>query len=518
MTRDVLSPDHLTILSRPLGGEIAKHALTGALDAWYARPPDTAAGWRDHARHLEQEFADRDWRATLAPAFAARGAAADRLSAATVVVTTGQQPGLFGGPMYTLHKALTALALADVLERDTGIRAAPVFWAATDDADFAEASHVGVVAGGKYVELTAARPGVAQGVSMSAMPLGDVTELRGVLNAACGSAANAAAIEAVNRAYVARATVGNAYLSLLRDLLEPLGIAVLDASDPAVRSAGGALLRRALSNADAVGEALRSRAAAIQASGMSPQVAQVADLSLVFISDEDRVRRRVTLADAARIGRDAASEELSPNVLLRPIMERQILPTVTYVGGPGEIAYFAQSSAAAEALGVAVPLIVPRWSGMVVEPEVARVLQRLGLSIDELRDPHAAERLVARRGLAPDVRAALGRLRETLRRESDALESLVREDESLRRSVGSMRATAEFRVDRLERRLAAAQKKRGSPELHDVRLAQASLYPGGTAQERVLSFVPLLARYGDEYSRGVLAAATAHATEIVRGV
>lgn len=519
MTRTVPSADGLTIISRPVaGGELAQRALTGALDRWYARPPDTHDRWRARAREIAAEFAGRDWRAQLAPAFDARALAAERLARADVVVTTGQQPGLFGGPLYTLHKALTALALADTLERETGVRVAPVFWAATDDSDFAEANHVGVVAGGTYVELRNTRGDVAEGASMSATPLGDVSAARELLERACGSAANADVVDALRRAYDDGATVGDAYLAFLRAVLEPLGMAVLDASHPAVRRAASPVLQRALGNAAAIASAVDARTTAIESAGLAPQVAQVAELSLVFVTGADGVRRRVALADAARVADEGDAEALSPNVLLRPIVERQILPTVTYVGGPGEIAYFAQSTAVADALGIAVPLVVPRWSGMVIEPEVARALERLQLRIEDLRDPHAAERVVARRGLAPEVRDALTRLRETLRREADTLDALVHDDESLRRSVGSMRATAEFRVERLERRLAAAQKQRGSPELRDVRLAQASLFPGGAPQERVLSFVPLLARYGEEYVRGVIDAAATLAMEIVRGV
>jgi len=519
MTTTVPSPDGLTIISRSVvGGELAQLALTGALDQWYARPPDTPDGWRARAQQTADEFAAREWRRQLAPAFDAHGKAAERLARAEVVVTTGQQPGLFGGPLYTLHKALTALALADTLERETGVRVAPIFWAATDDSDFAEANHVGVVAGGAYVELRNTHSDVADGTPMSATPLGDVSAARELLERACGSAANADVVQALRRAYAPGRTVGSGYLAFLRALLEPLGIPVLDASHAAVRRAAAPVLQNALRNAGAVARAVDARTTAIQTAGLSPQVAQVADLSLVFVTGGDGVRRRVALADAARVARDADPETLSPNVLLRPIVERQILPTVTYVGGPGEIAYFAQSTAVAGALGVAVPLVVPRWSGMVIEPEVARALERLQLGIDDLRDPHAAERLVARRGLAPQVRDALTRLRATLRQEADTLDALVHDDESLRRSVGSMRATAEFRVERLERRLAAAQKQRGSPELRDVRLAQASLYPGGVPQERVLSFVPLLARFGEEYVGGVITAATVLATEIVRGV
>lgn len=510
-------PTSIEIVSRPIGGgRLAQAALAGELAQWYDALPRGDAAWRAAAEHV---IGDRDdaWKSRLAPAFDARGRAGARLESADVVVTTGQQPGLFGGPLYTLYKALTARAIADVLAQRTGLRVAPVFWAATDDSDYAEANHVSVIAHGELRRLDAGPPSAAEGTSMSRVPLGDVDAAIETLASACGSAPNADALRAARDAYAPGHTVGGAYVALLRDLLESVGIAVLDAAHPAVRQAAAPTLRRALERAHGVSDAIAARSSDIERAGFESQVAHVPDLALVFRSDASGLRRRITIAEAAAAASDARDDELSPNVLLRPVVERQILPTVAYIAGPGEIAYFAQVSAVADALGLARPRAVPRWGGVVIDPPVREALDRQQLTIDDLRDPHAAERLVARRGLAPDVRDALTRLRESLRSEAEVLDALVAHDESLRRSVGSMRATAEFRVERLERRLAAARKRSGSPDLRDVRLAQASVYPDGAPQERVLSFIPFMARYGDEFTKGIQAATALHADELIRG-
>lgn len=516
--REFNSVEALSVVSRPIGGAaLTRRALTGELDEWYGRPPEGGDGWADLGRARAADFAGRAWREALAPAFDAHGRAKERLDGAQVVVTTGQQPGLFGGPLYTLHKALTALALADALERETGLPVAPVFWAATDDSDFAEASHVGIVVNGSVHSLRAARPDVPDGVSMSAVPLGDVTALRADLERACGSAASDGVLDALRRSYARDASVGGAYVALLRTLLEPLGIAVLDASHPSVRAVAAPVLERALRSAADAGSAVAERTSAIEAAGLDPQVAHVGGLSLVFVTEGDGVRRRVAIQDAPRVAGESAPEQLSPNVLLRPIVEREILPTLTYIGGPGEIAYFAQSSAVADALGVGRPLIVPRWSGFIIENDVAGALERLGFGIDDLRDPHAAEGRVAREEIAAGARQALTRLREAVARESDEIVRAITGDEALRRSVGSMRAGAEHRIARLERRLAATAKRDGAPRLRDVRLAQASLFPNAIPQERVLSFIPYLARYDGAVTSAIIAAAGSLASQIVRG-
>ncbi|MDF1505740.1 bacillithiol biosynthesis BshC, partial [Roseisolibacter sp. H3M3-2] len=387
----------LEVRTEPLGGSaLARAARGGTLDAhWYPPRPVDAAEWSLHVDAIRRQFAAGAWLELLRPAFDARGEAAARLErsagGAGIVVTTGQQPGLFGGPLYTLSKAISARALADALEARTGIPVAPVFWAATDDADYEEARGTVVALDGESRALRLDGAPV-EGTPMSAVPMGDeVPALLDQLARACGSASYAPALDAARASYRAGATVGDAYVGLMRALLEPLGIAVLDASHGAVREAGFNLMRRALLQAGAVEEALRERADAMAAAGHAPQVADVAGRSLVFAYDAEGRKARVGVAEGRAMVAKLARGSLGPNVLLRPVIERTILPTAAYVAGPGEYAYFAQVSAVAAALGVPLPLAVPRRSTTVVEPHVRRALARVGLDVADLADPHAAE-------------------------------------------------------------------------------------------------------------------------------
>jgi uncharacterized protein YllA (UPF0747 family) len=208
---------------------------------------------------------------------------------------------------------------------------------------------------------------------------------------------------------------------------------------------------------------------------------------------------------------------LGPNVLLRPIVERQILPTVTYVGGPGEVAYFAQVSAVAEAIGAAVPRISPRWSGTLMESHVESTLEQLDATADDFIDPHAMESKVARESVSPVIRAAVDDLRATLEASSARMEADSQTSEALRRSIGTMRAGVEHRLGRLERRYAAAIKQAGSDALGDVAQIRATLRPNGLPQERVLSFVPFLARYGAATLDAIREQARLHADDVIRG-
>jgi bacillithiol synthase len=461
-----------------------------------------------------------DWWSALAPAIGAKSHVAERLERVArgrgVLVTTGQQPGFFGGPIYAWSKAISALALADALEDVTGVPASPLFWAATDDADYAEASvtYVATRAGLRELRM----PAVArEGVSMAKQPLGDVRAQIDALAAAAGSAAFDDPLAAVRAAYTQSATIGDAYLSLMRQMLEPLGIPVLDASHPSVARASHPLLQRALRGAPDLDAALVERDAALRTAGHQPQVRHVPGLSLVF-EYVNGAKQRVPLSRATEVAlkRDAA---LGPNVLLRPLLERALLPTIAYTAGPGELAYFAQVSALAPILGVPGPLAVPRWSGLIVEPYVERILQRYGLTIDEVGDRDALLARLVAQCIPGSVTRSLADMRDAVRRAVDAMRKALAEDErSLveRRVVDGAEGQLMHRVDRLERRVLAAAKRREAELVERVDAAHAALRPLNRPQERVLNLIPILAREGPPLLEAMRSAAATHAASLVQ--
>jgi uncharacterized protein YllA (UPF0747 family) len=514
------------VRTESLGGSpLARAGMEGQLGEWYVPRPSSAAGWTARAESVRAGAADKNWLATLSAAFAATGAAASRLERVAqrggVVVTTGQQPGLFGGPVYTWSKALSALALADEIEAATGIPTAPVFWAANDDADFAEASWTAIAVTGGAERLSVA-PGAALGRPMSEMPLTDPSAALSALGRACGTTVDERPLRAARNAYRLGATVGGAYVALLREMFEPLGIAVLDAAHASVTAAARPLLARALDRSEGVASALRERDAAIVAAGFALQVTEVAGLSLVFersagVAEKRRVPLSEASAVAASAGGEGSTTVLSPNVLLRPVIERALLPTVSYVAGPGEFAYFAQVSAVATALTLAPPLAVPRWSTTIVEPHVARLLERLGIDESELADPHRAEGRLARESIPADLAGSFAELRRAVDTRSEAVsDAAARSGLPLPPEVvvGAQRAM-QHRLDRLGRRMVAAAKRRAEETMTQIGTVRGALYPLGMRQERALNLLPLMARHGSIIVDRMLEGARTHARAIV---
>jgi len=515
--------DGLEVRTEPFGGSPLARAVlaTGVPAHWYAPVPAGAGAWRAHADALLHQFSAGAWLELLAPALDARGAAAARLATvaggAGLVVTTGQQPGLFGGPLYTLSKALSARALADALQAATGVPVAPIFWAATDDTDFAEASRT-YIAGRDGLSELAIHTDADEGTPMSAVAIGaEIDRLGGQLAGAAGALAYAPALHTARAAYQAGETVGGAYVALMRALLEPLGIAVLDASHAAVREGGFQLLRRALLVSAIVEEAVQARSAEIAAAGFTPQVAEVPGRSLVFHYDAAGRKARVPTADARALVPRVARGQLGPNVLLRPVVERFLLPTLAYVAGPGEYAYFAQVGAVADALHVPHPIAVPRWSGTIIEPHVRRALARLGAEPDDVADADALAARLARARLPAEASAAVASRRRAVDEQLAALAEVRGVIDPP--VIAGARAQITHRIDRLERRLVAAEKRRADDVARDLTTVTAALYPRGVRQERVLNAVPLLARHGPALTEAMLTAARMHAEAVVaRGI
>lgn len=509
------------VITEPLGGSPLSRFVAGGESSWLSPSPRTPAAWK---ARIQDIASSADWRNQLArldPALNASGPAAARLHRVIeqrgVVITTGQQPGLFGGPIYTWSKALTALAMADQLERVSGVPVAPVFWAATDDADLAEASVTAVaLPGGAERLVMPPHPEARSGRAMCLTPLGDVARELRLLAEAAGSSALAAPIIAAQAAYRPGATVGSAFVTLLRALLEPLGITVLDAGHPSARAAMDPITSIALERAPSIATALTARSAEIRAAGFEPQVADMEQVALVFEWDADGTKARVPMSRATR-ALALPADRRSPNVLLRPIAERALLPTVAYAAGPGELAYFAQVSAAADAMGAAQPVAVPRWSCTIIEPKVQRLLDKYDITPGALEDPHAAERRHAQRSIPPEARSALEKARAQVADLDVTLRALSHADPSLldeRVAEGHTRRAA-WLVEHLERRLRGAVKRREEDAMRAIATARGSVAPFGERQERVLNFLPFQARHGSALVDAMLVASAEHARKLI---
>lgn len=448
---------------------------------------------------------------------AARDAALERLrEPGALAVTSGQQPGLFTGPLYTVHKALSTAALARVLERQWSRPVVPIFWIAGDDHDFAEASHTAWLgADGSLVTASLPpRPPEAPLTPMYRQPLGDgVSAVLETLGESLPpSEFREETLDWLRRHYRPEATVAAAFAGAMAELLAPSGVVCFDSSHPAVKRAAAPLVLRALEQAAAIDAELEVQSEALGATARTSGV-MVGDGAALVMLEGAQGRDRLVAADGAfvtRRGRErftldqlAAIAEreptrLSPNVLLRPVVESALLPTVAYLGGPAELRYLAFTPPVYQRLGVERQHPLPRWSGVLVEPRVDRVLDKFGIELTDLMDPSGAlEARLVRSQLPPEAVAALAELRRALEEGYGLLEKSATEiDPTLARPVQGARHQALAGTQDIEKKLIQHLKRRQETELGQIGRARTAVLPGGKPQERMLTLAPFRARYG----------------------
>ncbi len=432
-------------------------------------------------------------------------------------VVTGQQPGLFGGPMYSLYKAAAAIVDARALAAETGVPCVPVFWLQSEDHQWDAIDACSVLDRGGA--LTTARcPGREEdaGRSIGARQLGpQVGPALDALEAALEGLSEAAPVMALLReSYRPEATPDAAFAAWVDALFAAHGLLVLDPRDPALAAAAHPLHLRALDATRSIDAALRARADALRAEGYRVQVhlREGAPLSFFHPDGPDGPRFRLEPAgpDALRLRgtertvtrdelRAAPPDRFGTSALLRPLLQDTLLPTAAYVGGPGEIAYLAQLPPVYDVLDVQMPLIVPRARFRVVDETATRLLEQLGLALDDLdRDRPELLAAVGRAGSKwpppDDLEAALlGPMEDTLEALREPAEALDRGlEKAVEKTRASMADLARRLVDRYRRTLA---RRDGVTEERLDRLL-ARLAPNGAPQERVLCWPWFGARYG----------------------
>jgi len=474
--------------------------------------------WRDAATRPQPPDL-----AALRPAFLAEGPATARLerllTGEALCVTTGQQPGLFLGPLYTIYKALSAVALAERLETVLDRPVVPVFWVAGDDHDHLEASQTFVLSPSSEVERLALpeRPPDAPLTPMYREPLGPAvadlldafwqtqpeTEFRGDVAAWLA------------RHYEPDRTVADAFAGAIAEQVGRFGMVVFRPTHPAAKTAMRPHLLEALARAADLDRALAERAAELSARGAAAPVAVGDGASLVMLegsAGRDRLllddgafhlRRsgeRFTLEEIADIA-DADPARLSPNVLLRPVVEAAILPTVAYLGGPGELAYLPQCAPVYAALGVTPQTAAPRWSGVILETRTHKVLEKYDLTLEDLRLPEGQlEQRLVRGDLPAEADGAFQTLRATIEREYDIVrDAAMGVDPTLRKPVESTRNAALAGIRDVEKRIVGHLKQRNETLVQQLARTRAALFPLGKPQERVLGLPPFLTRYGGAF-------------------
>lgn len=524
-------PDRLEVRTSPLlgGGPLVRDYLAGRdLSAFYTGHFTDPAAYERKATEVAARL-NATSRARVADAIEPLGDARSRLDSILkgngFFITTGQQPALFGGPLYTLYKILGAIRLADALERRLSRPVLALFWVGSDDHDWDEANHSALIDPDHHVRRITVR---AQ-EDLPPLPLSARAWGPGIEDAVdeflslLPDTVHADEIAAhVREAYRPELTVTQSFTATIRWLLHDRRVAIIDSAHPSLRRAAADIMRVEAERSVEHARVLQHQTGRVESLGYAAQVDIAPDASNLMLIDEqgrDRLIRTGRGWRTRRTGGFIAEDRLlelietrpdsfSPNVLLRPVVESAVLPTIAYVAGPGELSYFSQIGCLFQAHGILPPIVVPRPSVTLIEPKVRQVLDRLGMQPDELRRPFrevVADLISAE--MPADVQRSLDALRESIATGYDELASVAeRIDPVLRSALNGGRNASLLEVNAAEKRIRAQLRRVHEVRIEQLRRAAAHVQPGGAPQERVLGPLPFVAAEGRELVERIEAA------------
>jgi bacillithiol biosynthesis cysteine-adding enzyme BshC len=503
---------------RPLIGDYAFDFEKIA--ALYAGNPALPEAWRDAVarRHahpastvaIADVLTAQQTRRGAPPA--ARKAAAALADPRTVAIVTGQQAGAFGGPLFTLLKAVTAIQLARRASADLGIPAVAVFWVDAEDHDWEEVRSCTVLdAEFQPAAITLADPQGAGELPVAALTLDQRIEesLTALFASLPDTDFSEALATSLRTAYQPGAGMAAAFATWVEALLGKHGLVVFESADPAAKQLAAPVFLRELrepgrtsSLALAAGQQLAER-------GHEPQVMPQPDnLALFHLNGVRRAIRRqgdqFVIGDAQvtaeALVREAETDpsRFSPNVLLRPIVQDTLFPTICYVAGPSELAYLGQLGGIYRHFGIPMPLMFPRASATLVDSSTARFLSKYDFPLPDLRpqDESGLNRLLQSQ-LPPEVEQSLtdaeSTIRTALQRVIEAMPAL---DPTLAGAAKTTVGKMEHDLRSLHSKVIQAAKRRDDTLRRQFTRAQAQIFPLGHPQERTLGVVFFLNRYG----------------------
>ncbi|MCA1606488.1 MAG: bacillithiol biosynthesis cysteine-adding enzyme BshC, partial [Acidobacteria bacterium] len=433
-----------------------------------------------------------------------------------LAVVSGQQAGLFSGPLYTIYKALSAVKLAGCLtQRNT--KAVPVFWIATEDHDFPEVAKAEFI--GRDCKL--ASVAVSPALHREGQPVGrviidsSINEVVARLLELLPSSEFTPDLETLVRdALRPGHSYGEAFARLMTSLLGHHGLVLLDPLDQRLKSLAAPLYAKAALRAHDIATAIEVRSQGLVAAGYHAQVTPSENSFPLFIHDTTGARYALTRSeDGSYTTKDADKsytveelselalahpEQFSPNVTLRAVVQDYLLPTVAYYGGAAEIAYFAQTAEVYRLLERPTTPILPRASLTMIERHTGRVLERYGLTLEDLfAGPENVWKRVVEEHLGADTAKSFARTEDTVNGELDSLREQLRSiDPTLADALETGRRKINYQLEGLRTRFHRTQMARDEAAHRQLQRAFDQLYPNKELQERHINITSLLARHG----------------------
>ncbi len=429
-------------------------------------------------------------------------------------VVTGQQVGLFSGPLYTIYKALTAVKLAQYLSQKGKEPIVPIFWLASDDHDFAEINHVNFLDQANQVTRVSYDPPL----SSTRIPAADILLTPDIAKcieefeaATQGSDFKQSVISQLSQAYGAGESIATAFARWITQLLKPYGVIIIDGSHPELKELGAKVFYTEIREGSPSTKRALESSQELQESGYHAQVSVHDGILNLFYGEQERQSIHVQDGSYQIKGSEDAytrqelldllesnPQRFSPNVLLRPLYQDALLPTVAYVGGPGEISYFAQMKGIYDSFGLHMPILYPRKTVTLLERKIDIVLTNYQLAVQDVwRSDDKLINEAVQKNIPGAIDESIGLAAAHLERDFQSIkEEVIAFDPGLEKTVDMSLGKINQQIEFLHKKILKAAKQRDAIITQQLSKAIHNLYPNNHLQERVFNITPFLIKYG----------------------
>ncbi|MFQ5601909.1 MAG: bacillithiol biosynthesis cysteine-adding enzyme BshC [bacterium] len=432
-------------------------------------------------------------------------------------VVTGQQTGLFGGPLFTVYKALTAIKLAERLSRNCDGCFVPIFWLASDDHDFREVNHIHFIdKNNQPIRLSYDGHPVDSKLPVSRIQIApEIAEIIEQIDQATHpSEFKENVLQHLSQAYRAGAAFSQAFGVWLTHLFKSFGLIFMDASDARIKKLGQPVFHKEIAERSPSTEQGLKANARLQVKDYHIQVQLHEGILNLFFAEKERhaleLQNNKFIVKGGDLAFDKAQllelvqekpQHFSPNVLLRPILQDMLLPTVAYVAGPAESAYYAQMKGIYEAFGLTMPIIYPRKSITLLESKIEKVLDNYQLQVSDFWgkvDSLITE--IVKAQLPESLEQSIAETSASVDEKLQALtEQVLKFEPTLENTVDQTRGRILNQIEGLEKKILQAYKKRNDVITQQIYKAKNSLYPNNLVQERELNILPYLFKFGFDF-------------------
>lgn len=436
------------------------------------------------------------------------------LNGKSVAIATGQQAGLFGGPLFTILKALTVIKLARQVSIDHDIPVVPIFWIDAEDHDLAEISSCQFLDADMNLSTVTLPLNEQSGTTAAAVRLNtSISEILDQLTTRLQPTEFTAEVQkALRAAYAPGTRLVEAFARWLDTLLGRYGLVTYDASDSRTKDITQPLFAQELEAMGRTSQLAVTAGSAMQAKGYSAQVSPALDTTALFRIDAQRKPIRIgdsgflidgqpISAQHMRTELEEKPEHFSPNVLLRPLAQDVLFPTIAYVAGPHELVYLGQLRGIYESFNVPMPVIYPRASVTIIDSSTVKFLERNNIDFVALQaqDDVALNTLLAEQ-LPNEINTAVTTISQDISEQLSNIESAMPTiDPTLEGAVKSTRGRMDKELRNLKAKIIQAAKRRDETLRRQFSRARSQSFPGGSLQERSVGSIYFFNRYGEAF-------------------